>query len=176
MDSDAKPSGVRSVEETCGDSRGEPHGGSGAIAPSGGDTQPSELIPDTGYTTRLKRRLKRAQKLEDIKWAALEADRYVPRALALLRAIAFGEDDERNPVGVDKLQYEALKDYLDMALGDLPSFTEKVLKDDFVASVFESAATAIRTAFGDLEDFDARMRECALAFYNIIQASGVMDT
>lgn len=93
-----------------------------------------------------------------------------------MRAIAFGEDDENNPVGVDKLQYEALKDYLEMTLGDLPSFSEKVLKDDFVASVFESAATAIRTAFGDLEDFEPRMRECALAFYNIVQASGVMDT
>lgn len=100
----------------------------------------------------------------------------MPRALELLRAVALGEDQDGNPVGIDKLQFEALKEYLDMALGDLPSFTEKVLRDDFVASVFESAATAIRSAFGDLPDFPQRMERCAEAFRQIVLASGVMDT
>lgn len=166
-DIDAKGASLSAMESACaeGDSQAfEEDGTSDAIQP----------VSDTG--TRLRRRLKRAHKLEDIKWSSLDPDRYVPRAIALLRAIAFGEDDENNPVGVDRLQYEALKDYLELTIGDLPSFSEKVLKDDFVASVFESAAAAIRSAFGDLPDFTERMRECAVAFYKIVQASGVMDT
>jgi len=147
-------------------------GDGGEIVEEGGVSGPIQPTSNT----RLQRRLTRAHKLEDLKWKALDPEKYVPRALSLLLAIALGEDDDGNPVGADKLQLEALKDYLDMALGDLPSFTEKVLKDDFVASVFESAATAIRSAFGDLPDFEDRMRRCAMTFQQIVMSSGVMDT
>lgn len=93
-----------------------------------------------------------------------------------MRAIALGEDDEGNPVGADKLQLEALKEYLEMALGDLPSFTEKVLRDDFAACVFEAAATAIRSAFADVPDFAERMSRCADTFRQIIITSGMLDS
>jgi len=158
---------------------GEPTGVGEGV---GDDTQAGDshaVVPSSPHARapfRLSRRLQRAHKLESIKWQAIDAERYGPRVIQLLLQAALGEDQEGNPIGIDRIQLDAAKFVFEQIFGDLPSFADKVLKDDFVRTVFEAAASAVKTAFGDVEGFEKRMDVCAATFAQIIESHGIMDT